>query len=646
MRTTLNTLYNMIQTNLSRITSDMADINGQISSGRQMSKISDNPVNLVSALGLRSSLAELGQYQENLIYGESLISASESSLRQMKEQITEAKVTTIQALSSALTDGDRANMAPIVRNLIDQALILGNTQINGKYIFGGYRTAGYTDQEPTPFVADLVSDYRITTPAMALADTDTPSTLTAGDLKINGIDIPAAVGDGVSTFFDDSSAAAKAEAINDVSGQTGVSAEVTPAMPAATAPVSAGTLLAGDLVINGTSIIPTTAVLDGDSDNALINAINAQIGSTGVAASKDSSGTIQLKAVDGRNIHVVTSANGETITNFNGSASGNVYIGKIQLHSDRSFMLESDATSGEPGLVALGLDGGNLVTGELADAAGDGRLSVVTIAKEDGNVRYAGDRENNLDIKVGKNSTMAVAKNGQDTIMDSGIFSALIKLEDNLLGRNYTQVEGIHEASDLTATLNSGATGLDNAGSFTTGSFSITVSDHAHNPPEDFTIYIPVDITTDSLEDIASRMNDIPNITAGWSADGHLEIQTSDPDRYTMSVADQGSNFLDVVGIRQQELQFQALNRSLTELDDAMTGLTTHISDFGARANRIDVQSQIYTNLEIATQENLSNQQDTDMIEAIMNLNAKEVAYQAALNSAAKTMQLSLVDYL
>jgi len=645
MRTTLNTIYNMIQTNLNNITSDLGTINGQISSGRQMSKISDNPVNLVSALGMRSSLAELEQYQDNLIYGESLITASESSLSQMKEQITEAKVMTIQALSSALTDGDRSNMAPVIRNLIDQATILGNTQINGKYIFGGYRTAGYSDQEPTPFVADLVSDYQVKGLAMDITDTGTPTTFTTGDLKINGIDIPATVADGVSTFFDDASAAAKAAAINSVADQTGVSAEVTPPIPAASAPVSAGTLNAGDLIINGVNIVPGAAVLGEDNDNTLINAINAEIATTGVAASKDSNGALQLKAVDGRNIHVVTTANGEAISHFNGAASGHVYIGRVQLHSDRSFMLETTPLS-EPGLVALGLDGGTAVTGEQADDAGDGKLAVITILRDEGNIRYTGDRENNLDIKVGKNSTLTVAKNGQETIMDSGIFSTLLKLESNLLGRDYTQVTGENQATDTTVTLDSGPTGLTNEDQFATGSFSITVRDHEHNPAEDFTVSIPVDITTDTLDDIASRINDIPNISASWNVDGFLEIETSDPDRYTMSMVDRGSNFLEVVGITDQEFQFQALNQSLTDLDNVMTGLTTHISDFGARANRMDVQSQIYTNLSIATQENLSDQQDTDMIDALMNLKAKEVAYQAALSAASKTMQLSLVDYL
>jgi flagellin-like hook-associated protein FlgL len=652
MRTTLNTIYSMIQGNLNKITTDMADINNKISSGRQMSKISDNPVNLVSALGMRSSLAELEQYQDNLIYGESIIVASESALSQMKEQIIQAKVTTIQAVNATITPEDRLNIAPTIRNMIEQSVTLGNTQISGKYIFGGYRTAGYSDAEPAPFVEDLIDGYRINSPQMDFDAADIPPTLTAaGDLKINGIDIPAAVADGVSTFFTDASAAAKAAAINSATDQTGVSAAVTPSMPTATAPVSAGTLNAGDLVINGVNIVPGAAILGRDSDNTLINAINAEIATTGVAASKDNNGVIQLKAVDGRNIHVVTTANGEAISHFNGAASGHVYIGSVQLHSSRTFILETTPGTNpgdEPGLEALGLRGGASVTGEPADVAGDGRLSVVSILKEDSNVRYTGDRENNLEIKVGKTDTLRVSRNGQEAVMDSGLFSSLIKLEDTLLGKNYTEATSIYPVTDTTVTLDSGVTGLDpdRANQFASGSFSITVTDHEHYPPQDFTMYIPVDITTDTLDDIAARINDIPDITASWNGDGFLEIQTSDPDRYTMSISDQGSHFLETIGITREEMQIQALNQSLTDLDKVMTALTTHISDFGARANRIDVQSQIYTNLTVATSENLSAKQDTDMIEALMDLKAKEVAYQAALSAAAKTMQLSLVDFL
>jgi flagellin-like hook-associated protein FlgL len=659
MRTTLNTIYNMIQGNLNKVTTDMAKINSQISSGRQMSKISDNPVNLVSALGMRSSLAELEQYQENLIYGESIITASESALSQMKDQVIEARTTTIQALNAPLTQEDRLNIAPTIRNLIEQAVTLGNTQISGKYIFGGYRTTGYSDAEPAPFVEDLIDGYRINSPQMAFDAADTPPTFNgAGDLKINGIDVPDVLSvalDTDSTLYPESSALAKANAINNISDQTGVTAEITPAIVQATIPVAASPpdLETGDLIINDIDIFSpaysdTTSIAALDNDHALINAINTWVDDTGVAASLDSNGALQLKAVDGRNIRVQTSDDGEAITSINdtGTASDHVYIGGIQLHSDRSFMLEATDPATEEGLAALDLDSGSS-SGEPAGVRDNGRLSVVNIEKQDSNVRYTGDRENNLEIKVGKTNTLRVSRNGQEAVMDSGLFSSLIKLEDNLLGRNYTQATSIYQVTDTTAALDSGVTGLDpdRASQFANGSFSITVTDHEHYPPEDFTVYIPVDIT-DSFDSIAGRIDNIPNINASWNSDGYLEIQTSDPDRYTMSIADQGSNFLETVGITDEKMQFQALSQSLTDLDDVMTALTTHISDFGARANRIDVQSQIYTNLEIATQENLSEKQDTDMLEAIMDLKAKEVAYQAALSAASKTMQLSLVDYL
>jgi flagellar hook-associated protein 3 FlgL len=64
-----------------------------------------------------------------------------------------------------------------------------------------------------------------------------------------------------------------------------------------------------------------------------------------------------------------------------------------------------------------------------------------------------------------------------------------------------------------------------------------------------------------------------------------------------------------------------------------MSSLSTQIADFGARANRITIQSQIYASLELANKENLSEKQDTDLTEAILNLKAKEVAYQAALSA-------------
>ncbi len=157
---------------------------------------------------------------------------------------------------------------------------------------------------------------------------------------------------------------------------------------------------------------------------------------------------------------------------------------------------------------------------------------------------------------------------------------------------------------------------------------------------------IPVDITLDTPATIAEKINGIPGLTSSWDNSGHLHIDSADPGRYTFNISDDSSNTLNAFGINDHELQNQGLTKSLEDLDTVLSSLSTQISDFGARANRITIQSEIYANLKLANQENLSEKQDTDLTEAILNLKAKEVAYQAALSAAAKTMQLSLVDYL
>ncbi len=653
----------------------MERINRQISSGMQMSKLSDNPVNMVSALGMRSTLAEITQYQDNITFGGSMISASEQALTGIKQLVMDSKKQALIAVNDSQTPETRLYVADEIHVYLEQMVTLGNTRWDGKYVFGGYKTTGYTEVEPTPFMLGYIDGYRINGDDLAPLDYDAlgpPAEyqLAPDDLVINGIPVTTINPDGLSDVYDMYSAEAKASAINSISkdwvnttGQTipgtGVTAAVIPAFHQGTTGVSAGTVDAGDLIINGIDIFATlgpTAIADQDTDNVLLNAINDVQASTGVVATRDSSGKIALKAVDGRNLHIETTVNGNAITHINdavGVDQDKVYFGSIQLNSDRTFMLESTLTPAfppggvEPAFAALGLSGGGLSTGEESDIANDGKLSVLSLTRLDNNVRFTGDRENNAKIKVGARSTIDIAKNGQDAISNTDVFKVMKELENYLRGVNYTFVTGINAEENQSATLeelNNGKDILDEK--FRNGNIAITVMDHDVYPPEEFEMIIPVDIANDTPEDIGKKLNGIPGLSAYWDSTGHLHIESADPERYTFNVTEDSSNTLNVFGINAHQLQQQGLSKSLENLDRVMSSLSSQISDFGARANRITIQSQIFANLELATKENLSEKQDTDLTEAILNLKSKEVAYQAALSAAAKTMQLSLVDYL
>ncbi|MBA53317.1 MAG: flagellin [Pseudomonadales bacterium] len=76
--------------------------------------------------------------------------------------------------------------------------------------------------------------------------------------------------------------------------------------------VGAGSLANGDLEINGVDIGPVD-VQEKDADGSLVNAINAKTSTTGVVASVDENGYLQLDAVDGRDMVIVTANDAEDL---------------------------------------------------------------------------------------------------------------------------------------------------------------------------------------------------------------------------------------------------------------------------------------------------------------------------------------------
>ena len=418
-----------------------------------------------------------------------------------------------------------------------------------------------------------------------------------------------------------------------------------------------GYLDTGDLTINGVDIFTTpTAILQNDSSFSLIDGINAKTSQTGITATIGVNGTLLLSASDGRNMHIATSANGESITHLNGGSQDKVYMGSVKLSSDRKFSLQSSLGASpnlyESGLAAIGMSGGSAVTGESTDTASDGKINVFSIHNQTGSVRYTGDRANDLEVKIGKTSTMAVSENGKTVLMDNNVFSTFKALENYLLGTTYSTVTGNIKATDTSVNINSKTTGLEPAdllpteNLFSDGSFSVVITDNDFDPSQTSGLSITVNTATDTLQTITSRINGIPNISASWTSDGYLKIQSDNPSRYTIALGNDTTNFLKATGVNPEAMQSQALSSSLDDIDTLMAKLTEQISDFGARENRIQIQSNIYSSMLISSKENLSEAQDTDMIKAIMDLKSKEVAYQAALSAASKTMQLSLVDYL
>ena len=92
----------------------------------------------------------------------------------------------------------------------------------------------------------------------------------------------------------------------------------------------------------------------------------------------------------------------------------------------------------------------------------------------------------------------------------------------------------------------------------------------------------------------------------------------------------------DVSGIR----------AGMGDLDGRFDHVASKISDIGSKMLRMEIKENIFQDLNLTNTERLSRIEDADITEAILDLRAKEVAYQAALASASKVLQMSLLDYM
>lgn len=150
----------------------------------------------------------------------------------------------------------------------------------------------------------------------------------------------------VTTYNGQSSAIAKAAAVNGIKSTTSVTATVNSTSVTFTNAVSSATLASGDLFINGVNIGAVT-VSTNDSDGALAAAINAQSDTTGVKASV-SSGKLTLTASDGRNITIAATSDVQTAL---GNSSDVTFTGRVgivrgsfDLTSTKNFTISGTTT--------------------------------------------------------------------------------------------------------------------------------------------------------------------------------------------------------------------------------------------------------------------------------------------------------------
>ena len=140
MRISTMMVYNSLVKNLAKGAERTQEIQEVITSGKRINRLSDDPIGVSKVVNYETHLNKLGQYRENITYGNSWLSMSDSVLLDMQNLVTEAKTIAIAQATETATPETRAQAAVAVRNLYEQLIAFANTKLGDTYIFGGSLT--------------------------------------------------------------------------------------------------------------------------------------------------------------------------------------------------------------------------------------------------------------------------------------------------------------------------------------------------------------------------------------------------------------------------------------------------------------------------------------------------------------------------
>ena len=366
-----------------------------LSSGIRINTAADDASGMAIANSLKSQASGLGQSINNANDGIGVTQTADGALDEYQNIINTVRTKAIQAASDGQNADSRQAIQRDISKLLEEAQnIAVTTQFNGQALLDGsfqnksFHIGAYKDETIGMSISstqtNAIGSHANETGAFSAGAGTVNSAATAannGSATTAAVAFDAAVAiNGTLTGVSASGAAsgqtagsawAKADAINAITNETGVTASAITVVTA-TASIVNGSFdtndtTAASMIINGVDI-GSVDFQANDADGSLRNAINDKTEETGVVATLDG-GKLVLTANDGRDIKLDN--NGGTSSNalvgLGDNSADLFYSGKLTLSSED----EIEVTEGASGTAGFDVASGvyDISIGNAADTA-------------------------------------------------------------------------------------------------------------------------------------------------------------------------------------------------------------------------------------------------------------------------------------
>jgi flagellar hook-associated protein 3 len=626
--------------NMQRSIRRLMDLQTNMSSGRRINAPSDDPTGTVRDLNYRTELAKIAQYRKNVDQGLTWMGTYDSILSDAKDSLSSAKEIAIAMANGNYDDIAREASATEVQSIFDQIVQLANTELEGRRIFSGFRT------RTKPFTVSATGV--VYEGDRGEIEFETDSALRS-IINFNGADTFLTPFQALGESADVNVGLSADTLLENLNGGTGVDLSTAPASITIT-----------DQNLN----ISSTVDLSGATTvQNVIDTINTQLAADGITNL-----TVGL-GDEGNNLKFFTSQTGQIsgstlLSKLNSGQGVDLSPGELKVSNgagadvivDLSGALTVDDVINEfnSQLAAAGVN--NVTLGINATQTGfvvtDGNAMPLNLI-----ISEAGDYEHtagNLGIKgfvgailtgtdLNPEVSFDIAEAGGTVAADLGILGEFssdnpgsdlnpLLTADSLLanfrgGLGFDRDEIIIKQGDISVTIDLGDTALVTVQDLLDRLNSSTLDVTASINDSGTGIQIANNDTTKSLT--------VEDVGAGRSAKT-LGIYGS---------SDLMGSLLVLINALKSDDQ-EGCGILLENLDESIQQLLNTRGTTGSRAMRLESTRTRLVDQDVSFTKLLSDVEDADMTELITQLSTQENNYQAALMSASKIIQPTLLDFL
>ena len=624
---------------LNQTQAQLLTVENELSTGKQINNPSDNPAGAATILQLNQTLSNRQAYSTNLSQATTSLSQVDTTLGSIEDLLTSAQSTASANVGSDVSASARAGAAATIDSLTSEALTLGNTQLNGQYLFGGD-----TDNN-TPFVqADGSIKYVGSTTTLS----NTVDEGTELSYQVNANSVFGALSSQVQGTADLSPSLTTDTQISDLQGATGQGVSL------------------GSIQLSNGITSATVDLAGSDTVSDVIAKINAAaVG--GITASVGTNGNLVLSGGPTDNITVTDEAGGTTaedlgIAQSTGGGAGVALTGASVSPQITDLTPLSDLKNGAGIDLSSGLtitNGGQTATVKFSSpplrsgATVEDLLNAVNSSGTNvrAEINSAGTGINIFNELQGTN--MTIAENGGTTAADLGVrsFSPSTSLGDlnggtgvqtassgndfqitDSSGTSFqVSVAGDTTVQDVINTINSDATaaGAHVTAAFATTGNGITLTDSAGGTG---TLTLTAINSSEAAKDLGLTASASGGVISGADVNP-ISAQGVFGDLQKLSTALKAN---DQAGITAAVAALQADYNQVTDVRGAN----------GATLQELQDRQTQLTSQNTATQSLLSTVQDANYTTVISQYETLQTSLQAGLEAASKTLQLSLLDFL